>query len=192
MRSQIRSTLLAFLLLTLLTGVAYPLAVTAVAVLLFPAQAAGSLIQRNGITIGSSLIGQSFEGPRYFWSRPSATAPAPYNAAASSASNLGPLNPALQAAVTARAKALRALDPDNTAPIPVDLVTASGSGLDPHISPSAAVWQRTRVARARGLTTDEVQTCIDSCTQGRQWGVFGEPRVSVLCVNLALDSRAMN
>lgn len=192
MTSQMRPTLLAFVLLTLLTGIAYPLIVTAIAVLVFPVQAGGSLIQRQGVTVGSSLIGQSFGGARYFWSRPSATSPTPYNAAASSASNLGPLNPALLAAVTARADALRALDPDNTTPIPLDLVTSSGSGLDPHISPAAAAWQRARVARARGRAISDVQACIDACTQGRQWGLLGEQRVNVLCVNLALDSRAQS
>lgn len=187
MTTQLRPTVLAFVLLTLVTGVIYPLLVTAIASVVFPTQAAGSLIQHQGRVVGSSLIGQSFGSAHYFWSRPSATGPAPYNAAASSGSNLGPLNPALLEAVTARVRALRELDPANTAPIPLDLVTSSGSGLDPHISPAAALWQRARVAAARGLTVDAVQAQIDACTEGRQFGMLGEPRVNVLCLNLTLD-----
>jgi len=155
--------------------------------LVFPHQANGSLIEQDGKVVGSERIGQPFSDPKYFWGRPSATAPVPYNASASSGSNLGPLNPALEDAVKARIDALKASDPANTAPIPVDLVTASGSGLDPHISPAAARWQAPRIARLHGLSEAEVMQLIDAHTQGRQFGLLGEPRVSVLALNLALD-----
>jgi K+-transporting ATPase ATPase C chain len=183
-----RPALSLLVLLTGLTGVAYPLVVTGLARVLFPSQAVGSLIVRDGSPVGSALIGQPFEDARYFWGRLSATAPFPYNAAASSGSNLGPLNPALEDAVSARVTALRAADPGNAKPIPVDLVTASGSGLDPHVSPAAAAWQVGRVARARGLSTATVEALVARHTEGRQWGFLGEPRVNVLALNLALDA----
>ncbi|MQY50859.1 potassium-transporting ATPase subunit KdpC [Rhodocyclus tenuis] len=177
-----------FILLTLVTGAFYPLAVTSVVSQLFPEEASGSLVSRDGTEIGSRLIGQNFSDPRYFWGRPSATAPQPNNATASGGSNLGPLNPALVDAVQGRVAALKAADPENDRPIPVDLVTASGSGLDPHISPAAADWQVQRVAKARGLTVERVRALVEKNTEGRQWGVFGEPRVNVLALNLALDA----
>lgn len=184
----LRRALTLFLLLTLVTGILYPLAITAVARLAFPSQAAGSLIERDGRVVGSALIGQSFSDPGHFWSRPSATSPMPYNAANSSGSNLGPSHPALADAVKARIAALRAADPDNVAAVPVDLVTASGSGLDPHISRAAADYQARRVARARGLPEARVQQLIESHTE-RPWLAFlGEPRVHVLRLNLALDA----
>lgn len=188
MKSMLRPALSLFVLLSALTGIAYPLAVTGVARVAFPDQAAGSLILQDGKPIGSHLIGQNFSDPAHFWGRPSATAPQPYNAGASSGSNLGPLNPALAEAVKARIAALRAADPANHAPIPADLVTASASGLDPHISPAAAAWQAGRVARARGLPETEIVQLINAHTEGRQWGVFGEARVNVLELNLALDA----
>ncbi len=184
-----RPALVLFALLAALTGLAYPLAVTGAAQALFPAQAAGSLVVRDGRTVGSQLIGQNFSDPKHFWGRPSATAPQPYNANASGGSNLGPLNPALVEAVKARVEALRAADPGNTAPVPVDLVTASGSGLDPHISPAAARYQAARVARARGLPPEQVEALIARHTEEPLWGVLGEPRVNVLALNLALDAR---
>ena len=187
MKILIRPAVTLFVLLSLVTGLLYPLLVTGVSQALFPAQAAGSLIERDGKLIGSRLIGQNFTDPKYFWGRPSATSPYPNNAAASSGSNLGALNPALQAAVESRIKALRSADPNNAAPVPVDLVTASASGLDPHISPAAANDQIGRVARARGLTTEAVRTVVAQHTEPRQWGLFGEPRVNVLELNLALD-----
>ncbi len=186
---EFRPALVALLAFTLLTGVAYPLVVTGLAQLLFPAQANGSLIAQNGHIAGSALIGQPFDNPKYFWGRLSATAPYPYNASASSGSNLGPTNPALAAAVQARITALRAADPGNTAPIPVDLVTASASGLDPQISVAAADYQVARVARARGLPVATVQALVARYTEGRDLGVLGEPRVNVLELNLALDGR---
>jgi K+-transporting ATPase ATPase C chain len=188
MKDQIRPALTMLLLLTVLTGLVYPLAVTGLAQLLFPDQANGSLIVREGRVIGSRLIGQYFDKPEYFWSRPSATAPFPYNAAASGGSNLGPTNPVLIQAVNARVAALRAADPGNDLPIPVDLVTASGSGLDPHISPAAAQYQAKRVARARSLDESTVQTLVAQHTEGRQFGLLGERRVNVLQLNLALDA----
>lgn len=188
MKDQIRPALTMLLILTLLTGLVYPLAVTGLAQLFFPDQANGSLIIHNGKVIGSKLIGQYFDRPEYFWSRLSATSPFPYNAAASSGSNLGPTNPALIEAVKARVAALRAADPGNELPIPVDLVTASGSGLDPHISPAAALYQLKRVARARGLNDDTVLTLVIQHTEGRQFGLLGERRVNVLQLNLALDA----
>lgn len=176
------------LLLTLLTGVAYPALVTVLAQFLFSDKANGSLIKnQGGQLIGSELIGQTFNEPKYFWSRPSATSPYSYNAAASSGSNLGPTNPALMAAVSARIHALKSVDPGNTAPVPVDLVTSSASGLDPHISIAAAEYQLKRIARVRKMSEDKLQELINTYTEGRQWGVFGEPRVNVLKLNLALD-----
>jgi K+-transporting ATPase ATPase C chain len=186
---HVRPALVSFALLTLVTGVVYPLAVTAVAQLVFPAKANGSLIVRDGTPVGSELIGQPFDDPKYFWSRLSATAPVGYNGAASSGSNLGPLNDALVDAVKGRIDALKAADPTNTAPVPVDLVTSSSSGLDPHISPAAARYQLARVARARGLDEGIVRDLVAQHTRGRQWGVFGEPVVDVLSLNLALDAR---
>ncbi len=188
MAAQLRSALMVFFILTILTGVAYPLAVTGIAQLLFPHQANGSLSYKDGKPIGSSLIGQPFDEPKYFWGRPSATAPFPYNAAASSGSNLGPTNPALPEAVKTRVAALKAADPGNDAPVPVDLVTASGSGLDPHISPAAAEYQVRRVARARGKEEAFVRTLIIQHTEERQLGMLGEPRVNVLALNLTLDA----
>jgi potassium-transporting ATPase KdpC subunit len=173
--------------LTMLTGVIYPTALTGIAQLFFPSQADGSLIEQDGQVVGSELIGQPFDDPKYFWGRLSATAPFPYNAAASSGSNLGPLNPALEEAVQARIDALQAPDPGNAIPIPVDLVTASGSGLDPHISIAAALYQLPRVARERGLSVDQVRLLVDENTEGRLLGLLGEPRVNVLQLNLALD-----
>jgi potassium-transporting ATPase KdpC subunit len=175
--------------LTVITGVAYPLAVTGVAQWFFSHAANGSVIEHDGKKFGSELIGQAFSDPKYFWSRPSATAPFANNPSASGASNLGPNNPALRDAVNRRVEALRAADPGNSAPIPVDLVTASGSGVDPHISPAAATFQLERVARARGLTANQVQQLVEKATQGRQLGILGEPRVNVLQLNLMLDGR---
>jgi potassium-transporting ATPase KdpC subunit len=179
-------------LFTVLTGVFYPALVTATAQVFFPDQANGSLIEQDGKIQGSRLIGQPFSEPHYFWPRPSATGPVPYNAAASSGSNQGPLNPALADAVKARIAALRAADPGNTAEVPVDLVTASGSGLDPHESPAAALYQAGRVARMRGLELVAVQKLIDEHTEERTLGLFGERRVNVLALNLALDRLVPN
>lgn len=176
-----------FLLLTLITGIVYPLLVTIVSKATMPAQAAGSLIVKDGKLVGSKLIGQNFSEPKYFWGRLSATSPQPYNGAASSGSNLGPLNPALTDNIKARIEALHQADPSNTAPIPVDLVTASGSGLDPEITPAAAQYQAERVARVRNIAVAVVQQLVASHTQGRQFGLFGEPRVNVLELNIALD-----
>lgn len=192
MRAQIRPMFVSLALLILVAGLVYPLLVTAIAQGLMPRQANGSLIQRNGLPVGSELIGQAFDDPRYFWGRPSATGPVPYNAAASSGSNLGPSNKALVAVVQARVDALQAAQATAglpaAAPIPVDLVTASGSGLDPHISPAAAAYQAPRVARARGLAEDQVRLLVNQYTEGRQLGLLGEPRVNVLKLNLALDA----
>ena len=185
---QLRPALVSLTLLTILTGVVYPIAVTVVAQALFPAQANGSLIIKDGQPVGSALIGQPFDDPKYFWSRLSATAPVAFNGAASSGSNLGPLNDALVDAVKGRIDALKAADPGNTLAIPVDLVTASGSGLDPHISPAAARYQLARVARARSLPEATVRDVVARHTSGRQWGIFGEPVVDVLGLNLALDA----
>ncbi len=187
MRREIRPALVALLVFTVLTGLLYPLAVTAVARVIFPGQAGGSLIVRQGHAVGSTLIGQPFDDPKYFWGRLSATGPFPYNAAASSGSNLGPTSKALREAVGKRVAALRAADPGATGPVPVDLVTASGSGLDPQISPAAAEYQVRRVARARGLSEETVRRLVRQFTEGRQFGILGEPRVSVLALNLALD-----
>jgi potassium-transporting ATPase KdpC subunit len=187
--NQLRPALVSLVLLTLLTGVAYPLLVTLVAQVVFPSQANGSLIEKDGKVIGSRLIGQPFDDPKYFWSRPSATVPFPYNAAASSGSNQGPTNPAFTKAVQDRVDALRAADPGNTAPVPVDLVTASASGLDPHISPAAALYQVTRVAKARNLDEAKVRQLVAQHIEGRQLGFLGEPCVNVLALNLALDGK---
>lgn len=188
MSKLLRQAIVLLLLMTVITGVLYPLAVTGLAQLIFPGQANGSLVAKDGKPVGSALIGQSFTEPKYFWGRPSATAPNPYNATASSGSNLGPTNPALTEAVKQRIAALRAADPGNNAPVPVDLATASGSGLDPEISPAAAQYQLARVARARGLSPARVQALVNACTRGRQFGLLGEPRVNVLQLNLALDA----
>ena len=188
MKAQIRPALMAILIFTLITGMFYPLVVTGIAQLAFPNQANGSLIVRNGQVVGSGLIGQQFDGPEYFWGRLSDTASFPYNAAASSGSNLGPTNPALLEAVQARITALQAADPTNTRLIHVDLVTASGSGLDPNISIAAALYQVPRVAKARGMSAEAVIALIDRYTQGRTLGLLGEPRVNVLEINLALDA----
>ncbi|MBB4222818.1 potassium-transporting ATPase subunit KdpC [Variovorax guangxiensis] len=184
----VRPALVLFVLLSALTGLIYPMAVTGVAKAAFPAQAAGSLIVLDGTAVGSKLIGQNFSDPKHFWGRPSATAPQPYNASASGGSNQGPLNPALTDAVKARVEALRAADPDNVAPVPVDLVTASASGLDPDISPAAAQYQAARVARVRGMPLAQVQSLIDRNTQQPLLGFLGEPRVNVLALNIALDA----
>lgn len=186
----IRPAISVLVLLTLITGIAYPLLVTGIGRLAFPSQAAGSLVNKDGKTLGSSLIGQNFSDPKYFWGRLSATTPA-YNAAASAGSNLGPMNPALLDTVNARIQALRAADPTNNTKVPVDLVTASASGLDPHISVAAANYQLQRVARARNLDAATVEKLLARHTEQRQWRVFGEPRVNVLLLNLALD-RAQN
>jgi K+-transporting ATPase ATPase C chain len=185
-----RPALVLFVLLSALTGLIYPMAVTGAAKAVFPAQAAGSLVVLDGTTVGSKLIGQNFSDPKHFWGRPSATAPQPYNGVASGGSNQGPLNPALTDAVKARVEALRAADPGNTAPVPVDLVTASASGLDPDISPAAARYQAARVARVRGIPVDRVNTLIADNTEGPKWGFLGEPRVNVLALNIALDAFA--
>jgi K+-transporting ATPase ATPase C chain len=187
MKNILRPALVLFAVLTLLTGIAYPLVVTGVAQALFPTQAAGSLVLRDGKPIGSSLIGQNFSDPRHFWSRPSATSPMSNNATSSSGSNLGPLNPALTDAVKGRVEALRAADPGNRAQVPVDLVTASASGLDPHISPAAAFYQVARVAKARGLPVDRVRTLVQQQVEGPLWGFLGESQVNVLRLNLALE-----
>ena len=189
MSTHIRPALVLLLLFTVVTGVAYPLVVTGIAQTIFPRQANGSLVVKDGKPVGSSLIGQPFDDPGYFWSRPSATSPFAYNAGASSGSNLSPTNPALLKAVQERVDALRAADPGNTAPVPVDLVTASGSGLDPHISPAAALYQVDRVARARKVDEGAVRRLVEAHIEGRWLGVLGEPRVNVLELNLALDAR---
>jgi K+-transporting ATPase ATPase C chain len=188
MFAQIRPALVLMILLTVLTGIVYPLLVTGVSQVGMPERANGSLIVRDGKAVGSSLIGQPFGDPKHFWSRPSATSPYPYNAASSSGSNQGPTNPALTDAVAARIKALRDADPGNAAPVPADLVTASGSGLDPHISPAAAAYQVARVAKARGLDPQKVRALVAEATEGRQLGFLGEPRVNVLNLNLTLDA----
>src|SRR6266404_2361194 len=189
MRSHIRPAIVMLVLLSALTGLVYPVVVTAVAQLVFPRQANGSLIVKDGKVVGSELIGQPFDDPKYFWGRPSATSPYPYNGASSSGSNLSPTNPALVKSVQERVDALRAADPDNKAAVPVDLVTASGSGLDPQISPAAALYQVDRVAKARRLQPDAVRALVERHIEGRQLGFLGEPRVNVLALNLALDGR---
>jgi K+-transporting ATPase ATPase C chain len=188
MRHFIRPAVFLLLLLTVLTGIVYPLFITGLAQFLLPHEANGSLIVRNGHPVGSALIGQPFEDPRYFWGRPSATKPFPYNSAASAGSNLGPSNPELTKAVRSRIAALRAADPDNRQPIPVDLVTASGSGLDPHISPAAALYQVPRVAKARGLAEGVVQGLVRDHLRDRDFGIFGETVVPVLELNMALET----
>ena len=187
MRRQLRYAVISLILLTVLTGAIYPLVVTGLAQALFHHQANGSLIEEDGEIVGSELIGQPFSDPRYFWGRLSATTPVPYDAADSSGSNYGPSNPALQQAIQARIDALKAVDPDNDQPIPVDLVTYSASGLDPHISIAAALYQVPRVARYRGLSNDQVYALVDHFTEGRQFAILGEPRVNVLKLNMALD-----
>jgi len=187
MFAEFRPAFVMLIIMTALTGGLYPAVVTGIAQLGFPSQANGSLIEQNGKAVGSSLIGQPFSDPKHFWSRPSATSPYPNNASSSSGSNQGPLNPALKEAVEGRIKALRDADPDNRAAVPVDLVTASGSGLDPHISPAAAEYQVARVARVRGFDPARVRALVAESTQGRQLGFLGEPRVNVLELNLALD-----
>lgn len=177
---------------TLVTGIAYPLAVTVVAQVVCPAQAHGSLLERDGQVVGSALIGQSFDDARYFWGRPSATSPVPYDARSSTGSNLGPSNPALLTSVADRVSALRAAHPEHSNPVPVDLVTASGSGLDPHISPAAARFQVGRVARARGLPEDRIRALVEAYVEGRSLGLLGEARVNVLRLNLALDELTGN
>jgi K+-transporting ATPase ATPase C chain len=190
MVSQIRPALMVLLLLTLVTGVAYPLLVTGIAYTVFPSEAQGSLIVKDGKVVGSRLIGQPFDDPKYFWSRPSATSPFADNAGSSTGSNLSPTNPDLVKAVQGRVDALRAADPGHTVPVPVDLVTASASGLDPHISPAAAFYQAPRVAKARKLPPETVRELVDRHIERRFLGFLGEPRVNVLALNLALDSAA--
>jgi K+-transporting ATPase ATPase C chain len=187
---QIRPALTVFLVLTIMTGIVYPLIVTGMAQLVFPGKANGSLIGKDGGTAGSELIGQNFDAPEYFWGRPSATPDFPYNSSSSSGSNLGPSNPALMEAVKTRAEALQKADPENKSAIPLDLVTSSASGLDPHISPAAALYQVSRVARARGLPEESVRRLVEQFTEPRQWGFLGEPRVNVLRLNLALGRLA--
>ncbi|MDO9046854.1 MAG: potassium-transporting ATPase subunit KdpC [Methylobacter sp.] len=189
MIKHIKPASLMLLFFTVLTGIAYPLAVTFSAQLLFPSQANGSLLGSNEQPLGSELIGQAFSRPEYFWGRPSATSPVPYNGGASGGSNHGPTNPVLIDAVQSRIKALRDADPSHSEAIPVDMVTASASGLDPHISPAAAAYQISRVARARHLSPDSVRELVERYTEPRQWGVLGEHRVNVLKLNLALDQR---
>jgi potassium-transporting ATPase KdpC subunit len=188
----LRPALMVFIALSLLVGVIYPLLVTGVAQLIFPGQANGKLMTREGKPVGSELIGQPFDDPKYFWGRLSATPDFPYNSASSSGSNLGPSNPSLADAVKARVKALQSADPGNSSPVPVDLVTSSGSGLDPHISPAAALYQVPRVARARGISGERVLSLVEQSTEPRQWGFLGEPRVNVLVLNLALNHLQMN
>jgi len=189
-RAHGRPAIVLLLFLTAVTGIFYPLLVTGIAQVVFPLQANGSLIQHVGKPVGSTLIGQPFDDPRYFWSRPSATVPHPYNASASSGSNLGPLHPAQLTIARTRAEALRSADPENQAPIPVDLVTASASGLDPDVTPAAALYQVSRVARTRGIDRALVRHLVEGHIQGRQFGLFGEPRVNVLELNLALNALA--
>jgi potassium-transporting ATPase KdpC subunit len=189
MRAHLRPALVILVLMTLITGVGYPLVVTGIAQTLFRAQANGSLIVKDGKLVGSALIGQSFDDPKYFWSRPSATSPFADNAGSSSGSNLSPTNADLVKAVQGRVDALRAADPGNAMPVPVDLVTASGSGLDPHISPAAALYQVPRVAKVRKLDPESVRQLVERHTEGRFLGFLGEPRVNVLTLNLALDGK---
>ena len=186
METLIRPAVSLFVVLTVVTGVVYPLVVTGVAKAAFPRQAGGSMIVQNGKTVGSSLIGQNFSDPKFFWGRPSATSPMAYNGQGSGGSNLGPLNPALTDAIKGRVDALRAADPGNKAAVPVDLVTASASGLDPEISVAAAEYQAPRIARLRGVSTSMIEDIIAKHTQGRLFGLLGEPRVNVLDMNLEL------
>ena len=188
MKTLLRPALSLFVLLTVVTGVVYPLIVTGIAKVAFPDAASGSLIVKGGKPIGSQLIGQNFSDPKYFWGRPSATSPMAYNGSASGGSNQGPLNPALSEAVKGRIEALKAADPGNTRTVPADLVSASASGLDPQISPAAADYQVDRVARARHLDPAVVKAMVARYTEERQWGIFGEPRINVLELNLALDT----
>lgn len=188
MKTLLRPAVSLFVLLSVITGLVYPLVVTGIAKVAFPEAANGSLIVKEGKPVGSRLIGQNFTDPKYFWGRPSATSPQPYNASASGGSNQGPLNPALTDAVKGRIEALKAADPGNSEPIPADLVTASASGLDPQISPAAAEYQSERVARARQLDPASVKALVAHFTEGRQWSIFGDPRVNVLELNLALDA----
>ena len=190
MLTHVRAAVVSLALFTVVTGLAYPVVVTVIAQLVFPHQANGSLIMKDGKPAGSALIGQPFDDPKYFWGRPSATSPFGYNAGASGASNLSPTNADLIKTVQGRVDALRTADPGNTAPVPVDLVTASGSGLDPHISPAAALYQAARVARARKLDETVVNDLVTKHIEGRLLGLLGEPRVNVLALNLALDARA--
>jgi K+-transporting ATPase ATPase C chain len=190
--SELRPALILFALLTLLTGVAYPLTVTGIGQVLFRDAANGSVIEAGGKAVGSQLLGQAFSSPKYFWGRPSATASQPYNGAASSGSNQGPMNPALVTAVRERVAALRAADPGNDQPVPVDLVTASGSGLDPHISPAAAEYQVSRVARERQRSVADIRKLVQQASEGRTLGILGEPRVNVLKLNLLLDAALVN
>jgi K+-transporting ATPase ATPase C chain len=185
---ELRPALMVFLLLTVITGVIYPGVVTVVGRVFFASEVSGSIVEHDGRAVGSSLLGQPFTNSKYFWSRPSATSPQPYNGSASSGSNLGPTNPAFEAAVRDRIAALRVVGAGNTRPVPGDLVTGSGSGLDPHISPAAAEYQVARVARARGLDEAQVRRLVQDATEGRTFGVLGEPRVNVLKLNLALDA----
>ena len=187
--SELRPALVVFALLTLVTGIAYPLLVTGLGQAVFGRQANGSLVESGGRAVGSHLLGQPFSSPQYFWGRPSATGPQPYNGAVSSGSNQGPINPALESAVKARIAALRAADPGNDLPVPVDLVTASASGLDPHISPAAAEFQVTRVARERNVPPERVRELVRQASEGRTFGILGEPRVNVLELNLLLDTQ---
>lgn len=187
MKAQLRPCLVLFTLLTLLTGVAYPALITVIAQVVFHDQANGSVLERDGKSVGSVLIGQTFEDPSYFWGRPSATGPTGYNSAASSGSNLGPTNPASLDAIKGRVESIRAAHSDQTGPVPVDLVTASGSGLDPHISPAAAEYQVSRVAKARELPVEKIRELVAQHTEGRTLGVLGEPRVNVLKLNLGLN-----
>ena len=187
MNSLVRPAIVLFLIMTVITGIIYPFVVTGIAQAFFPAEAGGSLVMRDGKAVGSSLIGQPFSDPKYFWSRPSATTPQPYNGTGSTGSNLGPLNPALTDGIKARIDALHAADPGNKAPVPVDLVTASASGLDPDISLAAAYYQVPRIARVRGVSIDGVRNLIATHARGRVLGKFGDPRVNVLELNLALD-----
>jgi K+-transporting ATPase ATPase C chain len=191
MSTLFRPLLVLFAVLTLVTGLVYPAVVTGIGKLAFPRQVAGSLVSRGGKPVGSALIGQSFQEPKYFWGRLSATSPMANNASASGGSNFGPTNPALLDAAKARIDALKAADPTNAALVPVDLVTASGSGLDPHISPAAALYQVTRVAGARNLDAAKLRQQVMAAVEGAQWGIFGEPRINVLALNLALDRAAM-
>jgi K+-transporting ATPase ATPase C chain len=184
---MLRPLIVVFLALTVLTGIVYPIAIAGIGKLLFPDQVAGSLVRRDGVVVGSALIGQSFQDPKYFWGRPSATAPLPYDPTATAGSNLGPTNPALFDAVKARIDALHTADPLNTAAIPVDLVTASASGLDPDISPAAALYQVSRVARLRHLDPEKLRQRVLAAVEQPQWHLFGEARVNVLLLNLALD-----
>ena len=189
MKSLLRPAITLFVLLSVITGIVYPFAVMGISQAVFPEAAAGNLIVKDGKPVGSTLIGQNFADSKYFWGRPSATSPQPYNGVASGGSNQGPLNPALVVAVRGRIDALKAADPDNNLPIPADLVTASASGLDPHISPAAATYQIARIARVRKLPPERVAALIEAHTEGRQWGIFGEARVIVLSLNMALDAQ---